>query len=355
MIAIGIPSYNEADNIGQLTSQIDAIAVELNMPIIIINADNTSPDKTAEIFKSTKTINPKISLMSAKKGKGHNIYKIVQYIANHSEIIYCILVDGDVTSFDKSWLTTHLTAAQELSDFTVPNYARNWNEGNTTNHFVFPLLNHYTQNNSPIQPISGDFGLSRSYIRFLNKLNWPNSSLGYGVDLFLTMNALFNNMQVVEINLKRKIHKPSFDKMVNMFIEVAESYYQMRKKLSLKNDVRFKKANDNTPKLLTGRPINLKKLADLSDYAKSLLNSRKESLIKSHKYQSKISSVEWVEILLVHEANIDNFDSHYLAKSLLPYFLLRTVTYLSEITTPLEALTELRDQTIKLNKELKQL
>ena len=53
--------------------------------------------------------------------------------------------------------------------------------------------------------------------------------------------------------------------------------------------------------------------------------------------------------------NIDNFDSHYLAKSLLPYFLLRTVTYLSEITTPQEALTELRDQTIKLNKELKQL
>ncbi|MGR5914502.1 glycosyltransferase [Bacillus pacificus] len=66
MIAIGIPTYNEAKNISKLTQLIDCVAVKIGLEIVIINADNNSPDNTATIFTSVKTLNKKYLLLPRK-------------------------------------------------------------------------------------------------------------------------------------------------------------------------------------------------------------------------------------------------------------------------------------------------
>ncbi len=62
MFAVAIPTYNEVDNIKQLVRKIDECSKSIGLPLIIINADNSSPDGTAKIFKETKTIARKISI-----------------------------------------------------------------------------------------------------------------------------------------------------------------------------------------------------------------------------------------------------------------------------------------------------
>jgi glycosyltransferase involved in cell wall biosynthesis len=213
MIAICIPSYNEADNIAPLVTAIDHAATSLNINIVFVNADNNSPDLTAKIFQKVKTHAKKVSLTTYAKGKGNNLKAIIDYITMRDDIGYCMFIDADITSFDAKWLINHADSNDRGYDYVIPNYSRNMQEGNTTNHFIYPLLFNFTDGNAPYQGIAGDFGMSKRFADYLSQQIWPRSSLGYGVDIFMTMHALSSGVRIKEIVLERKIHKPSFDKM----------------------------------------------------------------------------------------------------------------------------------------------
>lgn len=355
MIVIGIPTYNEADNISTLTKLVDNSATALSANIKIINADNNSDDKTSEIFKQTKTKCPKISLTTQEPGKGYSVKKIIDYVSNHKEITYCMLLDGDVTSFNTEWLQNHINASELSADYVVPNYARYLQEGNTTNHFIYPILYHLTSGNAPRQGIAGDFGLSFRFIKYLAGITWPKSAFGYGVDIFLTMQALFNNMNVQEITLSYKIHKPSFNKMINMFYEVAESYYTTRLIINTGSKINFtQSANSHYTPLLNGQGISDKELTSRYNSALSLLkNNESSGLSIIGRLESKeLSSDQWSHILAKHEQNMNKFKPSELAKSITPFYLLRVITYLRNTTNVREAEAEITRTTEQLNKKL---
>lgn len=116
-------------------------------------------------------------------------------------------------------------------DYIIPTYARNCQEGNTTNHFAYPLLGMHFNGLAPRQPIAGDFGLSARFARHVMKQGWHDYAYGYGIDIFLTLHALCGGFKATEISLGKKLHKPSFDKMIPMFREVAASYYETAQEL----------------------------------------------------------------------------------------------------------------------------
>lgn len=116
-------------------------------------------------------------------------------------------------------------------DYIIPTYARNCQEGNTTNHFAYPLLGVHFNGLAPRQPIAGDFGLSARFARHVMKQGWHDYAYGYGIDIFLTLHALCGGFKATEISLGKKLHKPSFDKMIPMFREVAASYYETAQEL----------------------------------------------------------------------------------------------------------------------------
>ena len=76
-----------------------------------------------------------------------------------------LLIDGDVTSFEPEWLARHTELLLNDADYTIPTYSRNYQEGNTTNHFVYPLVGVHSSGKAPRQPISGDFGISRRFAK----------------------------------------------------------------------------------------------------------------------------------------------------------------------------------------------
>ncbi|MED2665638.1 glycosyltransferase [Bacillus thuringiensis] len=350
MIAIGIPTYNEAKNISKLTQLIDCVAVKIGLEIVIINADNNSPDNTATIFTSVKTLNKKISVVTKEVGKGFNIKAIIDIVNNLDNCEGCILIDGDITSFSESWLKKFIELLIDKVDFVVPNYSRSFQEGNTTNHFVYPLINYHTNGNCPRQPIAGDFGLSKNFIKFLvNSVHWHKYCYGYGIDIFLTLHAVYNNFRIEEINLDRKEHNPSFGKMVDMFVEVASSYYETskiifesKKKNGIFNTAVIKSSNPSvlfSPKIFLSPEEILKK----KEEANKILAS-KETILNMRK-DIEINPSVWVEILLAHEKRIGQVDSQLLAKSILPYYLLRVVDYLQNISN-------VKDAELNIEKEI---
>ncbi|HES9205072.1 TPA: glycosyltransferase, partial [Streptococcus pyogenes] len=228
MFVIGIPTLNEADNISRLVKQIDEYAVNLGKEIIIINSDSKSTDGTPQIFLETKTYNTKVSIVSEAKGKGYNVRNIFEYAINHvPNFSGLILIDGDVVSMKKMWLEKMFIAIESGNDLIIPNYARKSFEGNATNHFIYPMLVKFFKRDMPYQCISGDFGFSRGLIKDLTlKCNWHKHTLGYGIDIFLTLTAILKSYKIKEIDLQSKIHKKSFEKIEKIFLEVSQSFFE---------------------------------------------------------------------------------------------------------------------------------
>lgn len=222
-IAICLPSYNESENISKITSIVDkALKKYNNYVTYIVNADSASTDSTNEIFNSTLTLSKKISLISNKKGKGYNLLNFFIFCENEN-IDYAMSVDSDLLSITTEWLTKILDEMIiKKADYVIPVYKRSRYEGSTTNHFAFPLI-YATTGFFIRQPIAGDFGFNKKFIELVNRQKYADSTTQYGIDIFMTLTACNNNLNVQQILLDKKIHSPSFNKMENMFIEVLDS------------------------------------------------------------------------------------------------------------------------------------
>ncbi len=351
--AVGIPSLNEADNIVNLTQQVDWAAQKLGIEVCIINADNSSEDGTATLFKETKTTNQKISILTKDKGKGRNVLSIFEYVAGADDIEYCFLIDADITSFDQMWLEAHYAKYKQGMDYVLPQYKRKYIEGNATNHFSYPLMRYLLDGPAPRQPIAGDIGLSRRFIEYILSQPTHETTYGYGIDMFISINALAFNGTISEVPLAQKLHKPSFPKMVQIFQEEAASYYFVRQN---QKGVRAKfiSSADNVG-FLDSDPISEDDLGERLDEARRLQNSSTNLVGNGESYfqEGFISGEEWAQILGWHEKNIEKYSANDLAKSLTPYYLLRAVSYLKSVKNPEQAEALIESQTEAIMRSLR--
>lgn len=326
MIIVGIPTLNEADNISKLVKKIDKYSLELGENIVIINSDSNSDDGTSKIFLKTKTFNSKISLTSIQRGKGYNVRNIFQYsLAHFPNFDGIILIDGDVISLDKTWLKKMYLSIREGNDLVVPNYARKFFEGNATNHFIYPILLKLFKKDVPYQCISGDLGFSKKLVKeLIYNCNWHSFSKGYGIDIFLTLTALLKSYKIKEIDLGSKIHKRSFEKIEKIFLEVSQSFFETltdnfsyidRDKYHLSFESHTKRFVDSNDK------PSIDEIEKLRTRALLLLDIKE-------KYPQGIRPTVWHKKLAESLKNIPKFSSNELARSLLPYYLLRVYNYL---------------------------
>lgn len=216
-------------------------------------------------------------------------------------------------------------AIESGNDLIIPNYARKSFEGNATNHFIYPMLVKFFKRDMPYQCISGDFGFSRGLIKDLTlKCNWHKYTLGYGIDIFLTLTAILKSYKIKEIDLQSKIHKKSFEKIEKIFLEVSQSFFETINDNSLNQDKlrlninfeshsrQFIKSSD----ILSSNDIENLKLRALF-----LLQEEKQ-------YPHGLSEVEWDGILSNTINNIYRYSSEEHSLYLLPLYLLRVYNYL---------------------------
>lgn len=239
-LAVCLPSYNEGDNIENITKSIDRALRKYgkNYRCVIVNCDSGSTDGTNKLFKSVKTRTKKISILSNEKGKGINIINFMEFCYKNN-VDYAFTFDSDLTSFEDVWIYKILGKLKD-NDFVVPVYKRRRYEGNTTNHLMIPLI-YYYYGVIASQPIGGDYGFNKTFIKKFHKYK-TDFIKGYGIDIFMFLLAL-KEVRVSEVNLGFKRHKPSYGKMEKIFKEVLISFDKTRKYLGNFNNIRFSGEN----------------------------------------------------------------------------------------------------------------
>lgn len=206
-LIIGVPTWCEAANISAHTRRIDEALRnhDLHCKTLIVNADNRSPDGTANLFMATPTHHAKLTL-TANRGKGNNEAALFDF-ALRCGAEAMITLDGDLEALPGEWLPALATPVMNGSaDLVTPLYSRFWYDGTLTNQVVAPMVLAVT--GAPIrQPIGGEFAFSRTALRELSARPWPEAARGFGWDVYVVVTALHLRLKMCEASLPfGKVH-----------------------------------------------------------------------------------------------------------------------------------------------------
>jgi glycosyltransferase involved in cell wall biosynthesis len=232
-IIVGIPSYNEADNIS-FPTDVASRGLEQFFPghkSLIINVDNNSPDGTREAFLNTPTKVPKIYISTppGTKGKGNNFRNLFK-AAVELNAKAIMVVDADLKSITPNWIRYLGEPLLGRFDFVTPIYVRHKYDGTITNHIAYPLLRSLFALRVR-QPIGGDFGFSGKLARaFLSEKLWNEKISHFGIDIWMTTIAIARHFNVCQAFLGTpKIHKPK-DPAADlgpMFVQVISTLFDL--------------------------------------------------------------------------------------------------------------------------------
>jgi hypothetical protein len=224
---VGISALDEAATIGAVTRAADtglAALCERPGDQMIVLADNGSTDGTPEAFLDVPVGSNRHVINSPRDhtGKGTNVLALVDMALTHNAE-RLVLLDADVRSCEPSWITKLAAAvATDSPALATPIYRRNRHEANITNHLAGPLVaalfGSYLQ-----QPIGGEFALNASLLKRIGTWPMPSSARYYGIDIWLTANALRERHRVANVYLGRKVHDPAFRNILHMPHQVLDS------------------------------------------------------------------------------------------------------------------------------------
>ncbi len=226
-IVVGIPSYNEEETIGFVAEQASR-GLEKYFPHqtkVIINVDNNSIDSTKDAFFSAEGKTPKIYISTEpdKKGKGYNFYNLFLMVKQLNSKATVVL-DADLRSVRDKWIKRMVEPIYQGYHFVTPYYIRCKTDATITNHLVYPLV-YGVLGKDLRQPIGGDFAFDAQLANYWLKKKWDQEIYQYGVDIFMTLYAIFGGFNLCQVNLGAKLHNLSTPKLGPMFYQVTNTLF----------------------------------------------------------------------------------------------------------------------------------
>ncbi len=246
-IIVGIASYNNARTIGHVVRAVDAGLAKYfpSEKAIIVNSDGGSSDRTPEAVLNASVDHRAIFLahrLSAVNrittpyhgipGKG-SAFRAIFEMASRLKARACCVVDADLRSITPEWMELLLSPVyKEGFDFVAPLYTRHKYDGTITNSIIYPLTR-ALYGRKIRQPIGGDFGFSGEMARFyLRQDVWNTDIARFGIDIWMTTEALAGNFKVCQAYLGAKIHDPKDPgaDLRDMFVQVVGSLMSLTEK-----------------------------------------------------------------------------------------------------------------------------
>jgi glycosyltransferase involved in cell wall biosynthesis len=223
-IVVGIPSYNNARTISHVVKAVQAGIAKYfpDRKAVLVNSDGGSTDGTIDVvngsaiedFQSVllyhrvepffKISTPYIGI----PGKG-SAFRAIFEIAGALDVKACAVVDSDLRSITPEWVELLIKPVLEGGfDYVAPLYHRHKYDGTITNSIIYPLTR-ALYGKCVRQPIGGDFGFSGRLAKFyLSKDVWQTDIARYGIDVWMTTEAIANSFKVAQSFLGAKIHDP---------------------------------------------------------------------------------------------------------------------------------------------------
>ncbi len=220
-IVVGIPSFNNAATIGHVVRAVHQ-GLRQYFPgsrSVIINSDGGSSDGTpalvmesaagdGDVLQVPHAVAPVQKLSTpylGVPGKGSAIRSVFQ-LARRLGAKVCAVVDSDVQSITPEWVRLLVGPVLEQGyDFVTPYYVRHKFEGTITSSTVYPMMR-ALYGKRIRQPIGGEFCFSPVMLdRYLAQNVWETDIARFGIDMWLTTEALINGARICQVALGAKI------------------------------------------------------------------------------------------------------------------------------------------------------
>jgi hypothetical protein len=144
------------------------------------------------------------------------------------------MVDSDLRSITSDWVKYLLDPVLTNGyEFVAPVYLRHKYDGTITNNIVYNLTR-ALYGKRVRQPIGGDFALSRDVAKFYIEQDvWETDVAHYGIDIWMTTNAITQGFKICQSNLGVKIHDakdpgqhlgPMFRQVIFTLFSLMERY-----------------------------------------------------------------------------------------------------------------------------------
>lgn len=210
-IIVGIPCHNNEKTIAHVIQMVThglAMHYKDKRSVIFI-ADGGSTDDTREMAKEfeIKPWQEKIvSIYRGPGGKGTALRSVFEAVARLN-VKACAVVDSDLRSITPDWVKYLLDPVLTQGyQFVAPVYIRHKYDGTITNNIVYNLTR-ALYGRRIRQPIGGDFALSQDAARYYSEQDvWATDVARYGIDIWMTTNAITQGFRICQSNLGVKIH-----------------------------------------------------------------------------------------------------------------------------------------------------
>jgi len=231
-IVVGICTKNCADTVVGVLKMVDRGLTQFfpSKRILIVVSDGFSTDATQEKVQETETTTEVVfTPQTGGLGKGNGVRTILE-IARDRGASAVALIDGDLTSIESNWVQKLTGPVLDGNDLVVPYYLRHHYDGVITNQIAYPLTN-VLFGVGVRQPIGGEYGISARLLEHLlyHKL-FPEK---FGIDIFITLVATSEQMEIAEAVLGVKEHESTKQYadpdqlLVPMFYQVVGTLFRL--------------------------------------------------------------------------------------------------------------------------------
>lgn len=365
-ILVGIPSYNNADTIGHVVRAVSAGLAKYfpGRRAVLVNSDGGSSDGTPDavtqavvdfgallISDQQSLLQKIITPYHGIPGKG-SAFRTIFEIARRLNAKACAVVDSDLRSITPEWIELLLRPIlDENYDYVAPYYLRHKYDGTITNSIVYPLTRTlYGQRIR--QPIGGDFGFSgRLTDHYLDQHVWESDVARFGIDIWMTTEAVASGARVCQSFLGAKIHNPKdpASDLAAMLMQVLGAVFALMeahhktwsrphesipvKLFGFQYEVGVEPVNVNVERMISSFQQGLADLAPIWEQA--LGRGTVAELMKLKGVPSaefRIPDDLWVRVVyeaaLAYHARL--MPREHLLKALTPLYLGRTATFVLE-------------------------
>jgi len=151
------------------------------------------------------------------------------------------VVDSDLRSITPDWIQYLVEPVLDKGyQFVTPVYSRYKYDGTITNNVVYSVTR-ALYGKRIRQPIGGDFAFSQDAVNcYLRQNVWMTDVARFGIDIWMTTNAITNGFQICQANLGAKVHDPKdpgsslgpmFRQVVVTLFTLMEQNYEIWKKI----------------------------------------------------------------------------------------------------------------------------
>jgi hypothetical protein len=231
-ILVGIPCYNNQSTIEHVIQMVSHGLFNhyKDMRSVILVADGGSTDDTREVAREfqIKPWQEKIvSIYRGPAGKG-SAFRSIFEAGKRLKVKACMVVDSDLRSITSDWVKYLLEPVLEMGyEYVSPLYSRYKYDGTITNNIVYNLTR-VLYGLRIRQPIGGDFAFAgRLAGYYVEQDVWETDVARYGIDIWMTTNAITNNFKICQSNLGVKIHdaKDPGEALGPMFRQVIHTLF----------------------------------------------------------------------------------------------------------------------------------